>query len=96
MAPNFTKEISLKMNRTKKKLTTKNYLSFTKEINSKIIQNKKKIIPIWSQKYFLGRQVGENFWKKSPQEPDFKNVGSTPQRVPNLTPIRKLFCTFLY
>ena len=42
------------------------------------------------------RQVEDHFRKCRRSIVILKIVGATPQLVQNLTPIRKLFCTFLY
>ena len=95
MGFNFTKEISLKLNRTKKKVYQKIEVTFNfkEEINVKIIRNKKKINPeIWSQTYTLG----SSNWKSHRSSVILKIVRATPQLVQNLTPIRKLFGTILH
>ena len=64
---NFTKEIPLKLSRTKKKVYQQIELTFNfiKEIHVKITRNKKKINPeIWSQKYPLGSSSWRPFLKK--------------------------------
>ena len=67
------------MNRTKKKLTTKNYLtfSFTKEINSKIIQNKKKSSQ-FGLKNTLDVKLEKIFGKSHRRSQILKTLGQLP------------------
>ena len=96
---NFTKEIPLKLNRTKKKVYQKIELTFnfTKEIHVKIIRNKKN--QPWNLVSKIPSRIVklETIFEKSHRSSVIlKIVGATPQLVQNLTPIRNLLCTFLY
>merc|ERR1712208_112947 len=96
---NFTKEIPLKLNRTKKKVYQKIELTFnfTKEIHVKIIRNEKKSTLNLVSKIPSRIVKLEKICEKSRLcSVILKILGPTPQLVQHLTPIRKFFCTFLY
>ena len=96
---NFTIEFPLKLNRTIKKVYQKIELTFNfkKEIHVKIIRNKKKsTLKLGPKNTLQDRQVGDHFKKSHRSNVILKIVGATPQLIQNLTPIRKLLCTFLY
>merc|ERR1712074_502627 len=83
---NFTREIPLKLNRTKKKVYQKIELTFnlTKEIHVKIIRNEKKSTLKFGLKNTLGSSSWRPFLKKSHSSSVIlKIVGATPQLVQN-------------
>ena len=87
------------MHRTEEKVHEKIELtfSFTKEIHVKIIWNKKKSTLKFGRKIPSRTVKLKTLFKKSRRSKVILKIfGETPQLVQNLTPIRKLFCTFLY